>query len=157
MLRILSPVLIVLFFAFSPVSVAYAEESDGNVAYRVYVDAAAQNNGNGKKNSPFNTIGQAKDYVRTLSKDKGDIVVEIADGFYELEHTLLFDERDSGNENCRISYVAADNAYPVISRGKRIKGEWTSEGNGIYSVALDRDEKLRSLYVNGQRWYTRPE
>ena len=39
-----------------------------------------------------------------MDKDSGDIVVKIAGGLYELEDTIVFDENDSGNENCTIYY-----------------------------------------------------
>ncbi len=124
-----------------------------SISEHIYVDANAAIEGNGTKECPFSSVEAAKEYVKSLDKTNGDIVVEIADGYYELSETLVFDESDSGNENCRIRYTAANGATPVLSGGKKITGEWTSEGGGIYSINLDRAVKLRSLYVNGERAY----
>lgn len=129
-----------------------------NVAYHLYVSPSGDDSiADGSSDKPFATIQKAKEYVKGLDKTKGDIIVEIADGTYELNETLIFDKNDSGTENCQIRYVAADSAKPVISGGKEIKGSWRDEGNGIYSIEYNRDKKLRSLYVDGNRCYMTSE
>lgn len=113
----------------------------------IYVDP------NRTGNNIFSTIKEAKNYIRTLDKSEGDIIVEIANGIYELSETVVFDERDSGTKNCTIHYVAAKGAHPVISGGRELRTEWKEEGNGIFSTEYHRDKKLRALYVNGKRCY----
>lgn len=131
---------------------AFAKESNQSQINRtVYVDAAAGENADGSKEKPFKTINEAKEYVRTLDKKGANITVEIADGFYFIDKTINFDENDSGSDECTVKYAAADGAKPIISGGQKLSGEWRDEGSGIYSIALDRNEKLRSLYVNGNR------
>lgn len=134
---------------------AFAQGSDGvKTAYHIYVRVdGSDENGDGSAQKPFASIQKAKDYVRTLDKTKGDIVVEIGDGTYELEDTLTFDAADSGTDACTVRYIASDGATPIISGGKTVKGSWTDEGNGIYSIPYARDEKLRALYVNGNRCF----
>ena len=135
---------------------ASAEEATAvdNAAYHIYVSTPADANlQNGSKEYPFADISAAKDYVRTLDKSGGDIIVEIADGSYYLDEPLTFGVEDSGSENCTVRYVAAKGASPVISGGRRIQGEWRSEGGGIYSIEYNRNRKLRALYVNGERKY----
>lgn len=117
----------------------------------MYVSVNGDDNGNGAKENPFATVKRAKEFVRTLDKSKGDITVEIGEGTYELDETISFDVRDSGTDKCRIRYVA--NGKVILSGGKRLSGEWRSEGNNIYSIELNRNRKLRSLYVNGNRCY----
>ncbi len=152
MIKIICAVLIIIFSSVLTVPVCAAEESDAP-AYTVYVDANAGDDGDGTAKKPFNTISKAKEKVRTLDKESGDIEVEIAGGFYEQEETLEFTVEDGGSEGCEIRYVAAKGVYPVISGGKKLSGTWKEEGGGIYSIPLERDKKLRSLYVNGQRCY----
>lgn len=118
-----------------------------NTAYTLYVDSTKQGE------NVFSTIQEAKEYIRSLDKSRGDIVVVISDGFYEIDETVCFTAEDSGSDKCTIHYVAAKGALPIISGGKKVTGEWTDEGNGIYSINLNRDKKLRSLYVNGERRY----
>lgn len=130
-----------------------------NVAYTVYVSTNGSDSGDGSKDAPFQTIKKAQEKVRSLDKTKGDIVVEIADGTYELNEELKFDENDSGNENCTIIYKAADGAKPLISGGKKLNSKWeeATEVNWLkgglkaYKTTLNRDDKLRAIYVNGTR------
>ncbi len=145
-----------LFLIFSVFSVNSFAQKDENVkeAYRIYVNANADDkNSDGTAEKPFATIEKAKNHVKTLNKTNGDIVIEIADGVYELNDTIVFDETDSGTQNCTIRYVASKGAKPIISGGRALTGTWKSEGDGIYSITYERDRKLRSLYVNGTRCY----
>ncbi len=123
------------------------------VAHTLYVSTDGRDNGDGTEQNPFQTIEQARDAVRTLDKTKGDIVVKIAGGTYYLDNTIAFTEADSGNENCTIYYEAVDGERPVISGGEKVTGDWRDEGDGTYSIPYERDIKLRSLYVNGERAY----
>ena len=76
-----------------------SDVEDRNVAHTVYVSTTGNDDtGDGSQGKPFATIEKAKEHVRTLDKDSGDIVVKIAGGLYELEDTIVFDENDSGNE-----------------------------------------------------------
>lgn len=131
-----------------------------NAAYTLYVAPNGDDiSGNGTSGSPFKTIERARDAVRLLDKSAGDIVVEIADGFYPASKTIQFDDRDSGSENCTIYYQAAQGAKPVISGGKILQGAWTEAtdvtwlagGRTAYKTTLNRNDKLRAIYVNGQR------
>ncbi len=130
------------------------------IAYTVYVSPDGNDeNGDGSEASPFQTIGKAKEYVRDLNKNRGDIIVEIADGFYELDETLVFNEDDSGTTKCNIIYRAAEGADPIISGGKLFEEEWVvaddvdwlEDGLVAYKAPLERDAKLRAIYVNGKR------
>ncbi len=153
MKKIISALISVLLFLNIGSILTFAEENGKTESYRIYVSANGNDEGDGSVSNPFATLKKAKEYVKTLDKSKGDIVIEIGDGTYYLDETLTFDETDSGTDNCTIRYVASDNANPVISGGRKIEGSWNDEGNGIYSISYNRDEKLRSLYVNGNRCF----
>ena len=150
--RVITLLLVIVFsILLIPEVFAFAED---NVAYTVYVDANAKEDGaDGTQSHPFKTISQAKDYVRTLDKSSGDIKVEIKDGIYYIDETIVFSKEDSGTANCKIRYVAAKGAAPILFGGEKVTGSWKSEGNGIYSIPYERNEKMRSLYVNGKRCY----
>ena len=149
-----------LVMAATPVAVSAEDkntepEEARKVAYTLYVAPDGSDENDGSADSPFQTIAAAKEAVHGLDKSKGDIVVKIADGFYPLDETLEFGPEDSGNENCTIYYEAEDGAEPVISGGDKITGEWTlhDSDKNIWKVPLERDHKLRALYVNGERSY----
>ena len=137
-----------------------SDVKDRDVAYTVYVSTTGNDDtGDGSSGKPFATVEKAKEHVRTLTKDNGDIVVKIAGGLYELKDTIVFDENDSGNEHCTIYYEAVDGEEPIISGGKLLEGDWEEAtevdwlGDGIkaYKTELTRDDKLRAIYVNGER------
>lgn len=115
--------------------------------------------GDGSEEKPYKTITKAKEVVRTLPKTGGDIVVQIADGFYPLEETLVFTAEDSGSESSTVRYEAAPGAKPVISGGEMLeKGIWTEAvgltqtgGLTAYKTTLNRNDKLRAIYVNDKR------
>ena len=137
------------------------EKSEGEEqpARTVYVSLTGSDEADGSAEAPFASISKAKEYVRTLKKSGGDIVVEIADGFYALDETLIFDENDSGTKDSRVIWRAAEGAHPVISGGKIFDGEWTPaeeidwlpEGLTAYKAHFERDAKLRAIYVNSER------
>ncbi|GBF76812.1 hypothetical protein PA598K_05304 [Paenibacillus sp. 598K] len=127
------------------------------VSKTIYVATTGDDNtGDGTQAKPYKTIGKAKEVVRTLPKTDGDIVVQIADGFYSLDETLVFSKEDSGSASSTIRYEAAPGAKPVVSAGEMLdKGVWTEAvgltqtgGLKAYKTTLKRDDKLRAIYVN---------
>ena len=155
MKRLISFLTVIILLFSIPFQVSAKETDDmNNVAYHLYVSAQGDDGiADGSSEKPFATLQSAKEYVRGLDKTSGDIIVEIGDGTYYLDETLTFDETDSGSADCTVHYMASEGANPVISGGKEITGIWNDEGNGIYSITYNRDRKLRSLYVNGNRCF----
>ena len=134
--------------------------ADSTTSATIYVATNGDDvTGDGTQGKPYKSIAKAKEVVRTLPKTGGDIVVQIADGFYPNDETLVFDKDDSGSEDCTIRYEAAPGAKPVISGGEMLeKGVWTEAtdltqtgGLKAYKTTLVRDEKLRAIYVNDKR------
>lgn len=125
----------------------------------VYVAPDGSDEASGKKNEPVQSLAKAKEIVRTLSKTEGDITVEFADGFYPIKETVMFTSEDSGTKDCKITYCAAEGATPVLSGGQKVTGKWEvasdvnwlKKGLVAYKVPFERNEKLRALYVNGER------
>ncbi len=144
-------ILILMTFFGANFGMRTANEQERYIARRVYVDASAPNGGNGTEGNPFNTIEDAKLYVKTLSREEGDIVVEIADGTYNLTEALVFTSADGGEENSTVSYVAREGATPVISGGEKISGWTLHDGeNNIYKARVPTGVIFRQLYVGGK-------
>lgn len=126
---------------------------------KIYVSAQGSDSGDGSRSHPFQSISRAKEAVRSMDKNSGDIIVEIADGFYPVTDTIVFTEEDSGTEQGTVIYRAAEGAKPVISGGKKLETswekadevDWLSDGLTAYKTPLMRSEKLRAIYVNGER------
>lgn len=107
----------------------------------------------GSQENPFRTIDAAKLRVRQLiPSSSGHIVVFLREGIHYISRPLVFDQRDSGNPNLQISYVAYPNEKPIISAGKNINADssssWEAYKNGIYKKRLTDFEPFRQLYVS---------
>lgn len=166
MKRIIALLMVLILVCGTPLS-AYAQPEEGSdndlneeayeepvsVMRTIYVSATGDDSGNGSSESPYRTIEKARQEVAMISGNmSGDIIVSIADGDYYLEDILQFGTADSGTNGYCIRYKA-EGSNSVISGGREVIGTWKDEGNGIFSIEYVRDEKLRSLYVNGQRAY----
>ncbi len=135
-------------------------ENDFNIMQEYYVSPNGDDNNDGlSSENAFASLQKARDAVRSINSDMtGDIVVYLSDGIWELDETLSFGKTDSGTNGYNVRYVAMDGAEPIISGGTEIETSWEidtqlNNGNTIYKTSLDRDVKLRALYVNGERRY----
>ena len=130
-----------------------AAETDQRPVYREFFvsPAGSDTSGSGSKESPFKTLEKARDTVRQVIPNMtGDIVVTISGGTYPVTQTIVFGPEDSARGAHRIIYRAARGETPVFSGGVPVTGWKLHEGN-IWQAPLDRDRKLRALYVNDQR------
>ena len=115
-----------------------------------YVDPNLGLAGNaGALQSPFATIEEARDTVRTINSEMtGDIIVYLRGGIYQLDQAITLNAEDSGNNGFRIIYRNYPHEEPIIEGGSRITG-WTSVGDGIFSAPVG-DREFLQLYVNNQ-------
>ena len=117
----------------------------------LHVAPATLKNGNGTLKSPFNSIHEAKKAVAGMNRNmKEDIIIYLHEGVYNLTNPIIFKEEDSGTNGFNVIYKAYDNETPIISGGKQITG-WKKVDGNIYKAKLDREDKLRTLFVNGKR------
>jgi hypothetical protein len=116
-----------------------------------FVSPDGDDTNTGTKKSPFKTLGHARDVVRSISqKMDGDIIVNLRGGNYPITSPINFSAADSGRNGFRIIYQAYKKEIPVISGGVLVTN-WIWDHDEIYKATLNRDEKLRNLFVNGQR------
>lgn len=156
--RILIIVMILQLFLACPFAV---QAKESGVQAEFYVSPGGSDANDGKSAaSAFATLEKAKDAVRAANANMtGDIIVYLMDGTWELDHTLTFDERDSGTNGFTVRYQAAPGAKPIISGGKKLSSQWTVASdvnwlkNGLkaYKTNFVRNDKIRAIYVNDQR------
>jgi hypothetical protein len=116
-----------------------------------YVSPAGGDANPGTKTKPFLTLTHARDAVRAVNQTMtGDIIVNLRGGNYPVTAPLEFGAADSGHNGCNIIYRAYKNEIPIITGGVRVTN-WTQVRGQIFSAKLERDEKLRCLFVNGER------
>ena len=139
----------------------------------VHVAADGHDTADGSPAQPVASLRRALDRVREIRAAAADrqtpIVVEVADGRYELADTLVLGPDDSGTAAAPTVIRAAAASRPVISGGRRILG-WqpSADGRGHWTARLpdvaDGGWRFSQLFVNGQRrfrpvlpvdgWYT---
>ena len=152
MTKIISLILSIIIFLLGLVGCKLEKtEAEHPVMTEFYVSLQGDDSNSGTKDSPFLTLEKAQSEVRKISGNMtGDIVVYLADGTYNLDDTLVFDERDSATNDFVIKYTAENGAKPVISGGSEIGGfSLYDEENNIYSAKVEEGFTFRQLYVNG--------
>ncbi|MBP1592098.1 MAG: carbohydrate-binding protein, partial [Oscillospiraceae bacterium] len=120
-------------------------------AAEFYVSPDGDDNGSGTIDSPFRTLERARDAVREINGNmSGDICVYLRGGTYRVTKTTEFDTRDSGTNGHTVYYMAYKDEVPEFNGATHVTG-WTQYKDGIYKAPLDRDYKLRNLFVNDRR------
>ncbi|MBI2513199.1 MAG: hypothetical protein HYV96_14570 [Opitutae bacterium] len=107
----------------------------------------------GSAEAPFVTLERARLAVRAYLAERdvrGDLVVEVRAGEYELPAPLRFDAADSGENGGCVIYRAVPGARVVLSGGRHIEG-WTVEPDGTQRATVGRAVDFRQLWVNGRR------
>ncbi|MET7698358.1 RICIN domain-containing protein [Streptomyces sp. NPDC005485] len=116
-----------------------------------YVAPGGNDTNAGTITAPFKTLQHARDVVRTVNKNMtGDVNVYLRGGSYPVGSTIDFTSADSGTNGHRVTYAAYPGEKPVLDGGVKVTG-WTRHSGNIWKAPLDRDDKLRALYVNGKR------
>ena len=118
----------------------------------IWVSPAGNDTNSGTEAHPMQSIQQALLKARELrsgndSSTKDGVQIILKAGEYRLQAPLLLEPEDS---NTTIS--AAKDARVIISGGQRVTG-WQQVDKYIYKAHLDRESKLRTLFVNGKRMH----
>ncbi|MET9912874.1 hypothetical protein ABZZ74_39905 [Streptomyces sp. NPDC006476] len=116
-----------------------------------YVSPSGDDSNAGTITAPFKTLQHARDVVRTVDSDMtGDINVFLRGGTYPVSGTIDFTSADSGTNGHHVVYAAYQNEKPVLDGGVQVTG-WTQHSGNIWKATLNRNDKLRALYVNDKR------
>jgi hypothetical protein len=102
---------------------------------------------------PFGSLDRARLAVRSYVAGRelrGDVVVEIQGGTYELAAPVRFEAADSGKNGFAVIYRASPGAQVVLSGGRRVSN-WQQDKAGLHRAAVGRDVDFRQLWVGGQR------
>ncbi|MGW3119597.1 RICIN domain-containing protein [Streptomyces sp. NPDC001107] len=116
-----------------------------------YVAPDGDDSNAGTITAPFKTLQHARDVVRRVNDNMtGDVNVYLRGGNYPVGSTINFTSADSGTNGHHVVYAAYQNEKPVLDGGVQVSG-WTQHSGNIWKATLNRDNKLRALYVNGKR------
>lgn len=133
------------------VAVVFSILSSGQAQERVYhVSTGGDDSNPGTEARPFKTLAKARDMARTMNRNMTqDIVVYLRAGTYQIDQTLLFDDRDSGTNGHNIIYRSYPGEKAFVCGGKRIVG-WERESGNVWRAGTDIPD-FRQLYVNDVR------
>jgi len=126
-------------------------QNDHSVYKTIYVAPDGCDSASGQQDAPFQTLKRAKEEVAASREAMtGDIVVEIAPGYYELTEVEVFGPEHGGNETYNVIYRGADaKDKPLISGGKKITG-WEKYNEYLWRAPAPEGTRfVRNLYVNG--------
>ncbi len=126
-------------------------------AKEIWVSPTGNDANPGTKEKPLATVQMAQRQARELRRGndpsvKGGIQIILQSGTYQLNEPLQFYPEDSGTANSPTTFCAEKGADVVISGGVQVTG-WQQVKGNIYKAHLDRETKLRSLFVNGKRMH----
>ena len=83
-----------------------------------YVDDDGKATGTGTMENPFNSLKVARNAVRKINKNPDTVLIR--EGRYSFTETLVFDEKDSGNQNAKVIYKAYPNEKVTFTGGVKI-------------------------------------
>ena len=127
------------------------EAAAANPGAELFVAPDGDDSNSGTIDSPLATLAGARDAVRRINGSvSGDIVVNFRGGTYRQTEPVTFGLKDSAKGDSRIIYQAYKDEIPVISGAQQVTG-WSKYNDKLYVASLDRDYKLRNLYVNDHR------
>ncbi|MDR0405870.1 MAG: right-handed parallel beta-helix repeat-containing protein, partial [Clostridiales bacterium] len=136
--------------AFGAAATVTAAEADTPTEAAVYVSPNGKDGADGSAQRPLRTIGAAKAKANALKKTRaGDITVYFAAGTYRLTDTAVFSKGDSGGENQKIIYKAAQGAEVSFTGGYDIPSEaFTPVVNPLIKERLYENVRNKVLQVN---------
>ena len=86
--------LLVLTITVTNFSFVPSVRASSGIMKKIYVDYGAAQTGDGKIDSPFKTIIEARDYIRTINEDMtGDIIVYLREGTHYMSEPLVLTMR----------------------------------------------------------------
>lgn len=126
---------------------AQSRRHDANTV-TIAVAPTGNDSADGSTAHPFRTLTRAQQAVRQFNADH-NVIVQLADGIYRIDHPLLFRAPDGGHNEHTVTWSAAPNAHPVISGGIAVTGWhlWNAARN-IYVSDVPKGLDSRQLWVN---------
>ncbi len=127
---------------------AQAAQSGKQPAVVIAVSPAGSDSAAGTPQAPFRTLQRAQQAVR-LVNGSHNVEVQLADGIYRLQRSLIFTAQDGGKNDYHVCWKAATGAHPVLSGAIRIAG-WKlfDRAREIYVANTPQGLDSRELWVN---------
>lgn len=106
--------------------------------------------GDGSMEKPYASLDRARLAVRELSENqKGDIIVYIRGGIYQISETVRFTPEDSGKNGYKIIYTAYEDEKPVFEGAKQVSG-WKLYNGNIYVADVTGEDPIHMVFEDGK-------
>ncbi|MBR6558554.1 MAG: right-handed parallel beta-helix repeat-containing protein [Clostridia bacterium] len=120
----------------------------------IYVDAGAEDGGDGSKSAPYQDVTEAQAKIRELKSEgglpEGGITVMLADGYYS---PLLLDDNDSGEERAPITYLSVNKHGAKITGGIKLPAaDFVPADETVTSRLYDRTAKEKLLQIDLKKY-----
>lgn len=138
------------FFYWADLDTITPIEVFDRVYEEIYVSTAGRREGaDGTAENPYPTIQAALEKVKRINDYQwGDIIINVEDGMYTLDETLVINEEYSGKNGYNVIIRGENGKQPTISGGRRVL-EWTQSSGNIWKAPLSGVDYVRNLYING--------
>ncbi|MCL2488757.1 MAG: hypothetical protein FWE80_08750, partial [Oscillospiraceae bacterium] len=147
---------VVLLIGLFSMAGTFTAARENTIMTTLYISPGGSDSNDGSLDKPFRSLERARAEAAKLNRNMtGDIIVYLREGTHYQGETVIFGQADSGSNGYFVRYMAYPGESPVLSGGKPVTGTWTlyDSAKNIWKVPLNRDDKLRALYVDGQRAY----
>ncbi|MGD1844409.1 MAG: T9SS type A sorting domain-containing protein [Salibacteraceae bacterium] len=111
----------------------------------------------GSESSPWQTLAGARNNIRPVLSQGGNITVYFRAGTYLLNETVVFGPEDGGSEGQQITYAAYNGETPIFSSLRQLNG-WTAYGanSNIFVAPIPTGVGLvRYLQDKNEGWLQR--
>ena len=116
--------------------------TDGSDAYS---GKLAQPNGD-RTDGPFATLVRARNAMREMRTDgklPGPVTVMVRGGKYFHGETIVLSARDSGTQDCPVTYAAYPGEKPILSGGRRLSGWKPYKGRIVQCHKMKKEPPRR--------------
>lgn len=138
---------IIFVLSMIPATVSFAEKN----IYEIYVSPTGDDEADGTKSEPLQTMNAAKLKIRDIDKESYDgIKVYFAEGDYYLNSSVSFSSLDAGTESCPVEYLAKDGDKVRFIGGKKIDLSSVSSASDseIASILVDEAAKSKLMKID---------
>ncbi|MGE3313414.1 MAG: hypothetical protein AB7O66_25910 [Limisphaerales bacterium] len=120
------------------------------LAAEFFVDPSGNDDGSGSRDTPFQSLGRARQAARGFA-GRESVTVHLAAGTHYLPETLVLTAEDSGTRDAPVVWQAKEEETPVVSGGRRLNLGWEPHTNGVFAAKVPEDLEFDQLFLNGRR------
>jgi hypothetical protein len=137
-----------LFFAIACI-VIFFRLTTVTWAVELYVAPSGDDRNAGTRASPFKNLSTARDAARRFA-GKEAVSVNVMDGVYYLQETLVFTPEDSGSDRFPVMYQGLNEGKVVLSGGMKLDLKWEAHSEGVFKASTPLGLSIDQLFIDGK-------